>query len=88
VVLSYRYPRIALWVLLIYLPFAGTITYWIGNDHPLFHFAKDGFYIPAAIAIFIQLKRQQLPILILPQLKIPLMFLLAIALGTLSVRQW
>jgi hypothetical protein len=83
VVFSSRYPRIALWVLLIYLPFAGTIIYWIGNDHPLFHFAKDGFYIPALIAILIQLKRQQLPIIILPQLKIPLMFLLAIALGTL-----
>jgi hypothetical protein len=83
VVLSYHYPRLALWVLLIYLPFAGTIIYWIGNDHPLFHFAKDGFYIPALIAILIQLKRQQLPILILPQLKIPLIFLLAIALGTL-----
>lgn len=83
VVLSYRYPRLALWVLLIYLPFAGTITYWIGNDHPLFHFAKDGFYIPAVIAIFIQLRRQKRPIIILPQLKIPLMFLLAIALGTL-----
>ena len=83
VVLSYRYPRLALWILLIYLPFAGTVSYWIGKDHPLFHFAKDGFYFPALIAILIQLKRQKLPIFVQPQLKIPLMFLFAIALGTL-----
>ncbi|MGB3404331.1 MAG: hypothetical protein WBA77_16720 [Microcoleaceae cyanobacterium] len=83
VVLSYQYPRTALWLLLLYLPFAGTVSYWLGNDHPLFHFAKDVFYFPALIALLIQLKQQRSPIIVLPQLKIPLMFLFAIALGTL-----
>ena len=83
VVLSYRYPHTALWLLLVYLPFAGTVSYWLGNDHPLFHFAKDGLYFPALVALLIQLKRQHLPIVVLPQLKIPLIFLLTIAIGTL-----
>src|SRR6476646_3476493 len=30
--LSFRYPREAMWGLLIYLPFGGTITYAIGNS--------------------------------------------------------
>ncbi len=81
--LSYRYPRQALWVFLVYLPFAGTITYWIGDDHPAFHFAKDGLYIPALIALLIRLKRQRSRLIIPPQLKWPLLFLLAIALATL-----
>ncbi|MGB3534739.1 MAG: hypothetical protein WBA13_14640 [Microcoleaceae cyanobacterium] len=83
VIFSYRYPGSALWLLLIYLPFTGTIIYWISNDHPLSHFAKDALYLPAVIALFIQLKKQKSPIIVLPQLKIPLIFLSAIALGTL-----
>ncbi len=81
--LSYRYPRQALWFLLIYTPFAGTIIYWVGNDHPFFHFAKDGFYFPALIAIIKIARKQHLPLIIPPSLKIPLFSLLSIAILTL-----
>ncbi|MGB3510875.1 MAG: hypothetical protein WBA93_16910 [Microcoleaceae cyanobacterium] len=55
---AYKYPRKALWAFLIYLPFSGTVTYWIGNGSPLFLFIKDALYFPALIAL-IQEWRQQ-----------------------------
>ncbi len=60
-VLCYRYPRQGLWAFLIYLPFAGTISYWIGNDHFTFHLAKDGLYIPALIGLIIELRKKNYP---------------------------
>ncbi|MEL7038190.1 MAG: hormogonium polysaccharide biosynthesis protein HpsL [Cyanobacteria bacterium J06592_8] len=81
--LSYRYPRQALWFFLIYTPFAGTVAYWIGNDHPVFHIAKDGFYIPALIATVQTARQQHLPLIIPKSLKIPLFSLLGISILTL-----
>lgn len=80
---SYKYPRPALWAFLIYLPFAGTVAYWVGNDHAAFHLAKDGFYFPALIAIIRESRQKKFPLIIPTQLKIPLCLLLAIALLTL-----
>ncbi|EAW34081.1 hypothetical protein L8106_25735 [Lyngbya sp. PCC 8106] len=80
--LSYRHPRQALWVFLIYTPFAGTVAYWIGNDHPIFHLAKDGLYFPALIAIIQTARQQRLPLIIPKSLKIPLLSLFGIALLT------
>jgi len=82
--LSLRYPRWGLWGLLIYLPFAGTIIYWIGDDRPIFHLAKDFlFYIPALLGLFLGLIRDKRPIIIPKTLKWPLALLAAIALLTL-----
>lgn len=66
-VMAYRYPRLGLWLFLIYLPFGGTITYAFGNifsstdgriaftsGYPLFHLAKDFLYFPALISIFVR----------------------------------
>ncbi|MGL5081493.1 MAG: hypothetical protein ACRC8A_08395 [Microcoleaceae cyanobacterium] len=83
VALSYRYPFSALWIFLIYLPFAGTVAYWIGNDHFTFHLAKDIFYFPSLIALIKTLTSKQLPVIIPYQLRIPLGILLTIALLTL-----
>ena len=71
-VFSYRYPRLALWIFLIYLPFGGTVTYGIGNvfqavggkvtytaEYPLFHLIKDSFYLPALVSIVIYTKKLQ-----------------------------
>jgi hypothetical protein len=62
--ISYQYPKQGLWGFLIYLPFGGTVTYMIGavynavdskvaysSDYPIFHLAKDGFYLPALLAV-------------------------------------
>jgi len=65
--IAYGYPRLGLWAFLIYLPFGGTISYGIGSVYQavggevtynnsiyaLFHLAKDAFYFPALLAIFI-----------------------------------
>ncbi|HAN74912.1 MAG TPA: hypothetical protein DCQ51_10230 [Planktothrix sp. UBA8407] len=81
--LCWRYPRQGLWAFLIYLPFAGTISYGIGNDHFLFHLAKDGLYIPALIGLIFELRKKKLPLINPPQLKIPLLILFLIAIVTL-----
>ncbi len=64
VAIAYRYPRWGLWLFLIYMPFAGTVSYAFGSiyravggyvsysrDYAIFHLAKDAFYLPALIAI-------------------------------------
>ena len=57
-------PRQALWVFLIYMPFSGTITYWVGGGNALFQLAKDVFYIPALFGLILECSRKRLPILI------------------------
>ncbi|HAC63432.1 MAG TPA: hypothetical protein DCF68_07800 [Cyanothece sp. UBA12306] len=65
-VISYLFPRWGLLAFLIYLPFGGTMTYAIAGvfkavgggitfnkSYAVFHFAKDAFYFPAALAILI-----------------------------------
>ena len=81
--LSYKYPRLAIWGFLIYMPFAGTITYWVGGGNAIFQLAKDGFYFPALIALYREIKAKKLPFLIPPQLGPALNILLAVSLMTL-----
>lgn len=82
--LSYKYPYKALWVFLIYMPFSGTVTYALGGN-ALLQLAKDGFYIPAAIAIFQECQRKKQPFIVPKALQIPLAILLALCLLTLLV---
>lgn len=81
--ISYKYPRLALWGFFIYMPFAGTITYWIGGGNAAFQLAKDGFYIPAAIAFYQECKRKKLPFVIPPKLVPALNILLVVCFLTL-----
>ncbi|VXD24688.1 conserved membrane hypothetical protein [Planktothrix serta PCC 8927] len=76
--MSYLYPIAALWGFLIYLPFNGTVTYWIGGGSPIFQLAKDGFYIPALVALYQQWKSKNKPLIVPKSLKQPLMVLLAV----------
>lgn len=82
IALSYKYPRQALFAFLIYVPFAGTITYYIGNS-PILQLAKDSFYIPALIGLWQMCRKQRLPFIIPQAIKIPLFILLGICLLTL-----
>jgi hypothetical protein len=63
-VLCFRKPSWALWLFLIYLPFAGTMSYSVASvfqavggmvkfnqDYFFFQVLKDGFYLPALLAI-------------------------------------
>jgi hypothetical protein len=83
--LSFKYPRQALWAFLIYMPFAGTITYRIDpyGGNPLLQLAKDGFYLPALVGVIQYCRRERLPILIPKPLIPPLAILLALCVLTI-----
>ncbi|MEB3341028.1 hormogonium polysaccharide biosynthesis protein HpsL [Okeania sp.] len=81
--LSYKYPMLGLWGFMIYMPFAGTVTYWIGGGSPIFQLAKDGFYVPAIIAIGLWCKNTKNPFIIPKAMKNPLYILLGFCLVTL-----
>ncbi|MEG4325760.1 hormogonium polysaccharide biosynthesis protein HpsL [Microcoleus sp. herbarium5] len=81
--LSYKYPRQALWAFLIYLPFSGTITYAIGGGNAAFQVAKDAFYIPALIALIQSCKKKQLRLFIPKQMLSTFSILLMMAMLTL-----
>ncbi|MGK7945814.1 MAG: hypothetical protein AB4058_15235 [Microcystaceae cyanobacterium] len=67
-IFSYLYPRWSLWAFLIYLPFAGTLTYYVpgvvnkvgayvtynNTLYGILHLAKDVFYFPALLAIVLK----------------------------------
>ncbi|ABA20991.1 conserved hypothetical protein [Trichormus variabilis ATCC 29413] len=80
--LCYKYPRMGLIAFLIYVPAGGTITYYIGNS-PILQLAKDAFYFPALIAIWQACRKQKLPLIVPPAIRIPLFVLLGTCLLTL-----
>ncbi|MDP5337564.1 MAG: hormogonium polysaccharide biosynthesis protein HpsL [Nodularia sp. (in: cyanobacteria)] len=79
---SYKYHRLALFAFLIYVPFGGTITYYIGNS-PVLQLAKDSFYIPALIALWQTCRKQGLPLIVPKAIKTPLLILFGCCLLTL-----
>ncbi|NET42481.1 hormogonium polysaccharide biosynthesis protein HpsL [Okeania sp. SIO2B3] len=81
--LSFKYPILGLWGFMIYMPFAGTVTYWIGGGSPIFQLAKDGFFIPAMIGIGMWCKQTGNPFIIPKAMKNPLYLLLGFCLLTL-----
>ncbi|MDY7050788.1 MAG: hormogonium polysaccharide biosynthesis protein HpsL [Microcystis panniformis WG22] len=74
VVFSFMYPRMALWAFIIYVPFNGTIVYWLGGNQIL-QLTKDIFYIPALIALVLECRTKQLPIIVPKQLGITLLLI-------------
>jgi hypothetical protein len=80
--LSYKYPRVALFAFLAYVPFGGTITYYIGNS-PILQLAKDAFYFPALIAIWQMCRQKKLPLIIPPAIRTPLFILFGLSMLTL-----
>lgn len=83
--ISYLYPRQAMWFFLIYLPISGTVTYSVGGGNALFQLAKDAFYIPALIGMVLACKKAKQPILIPKQMMPTLGILLALSLLTLFI---
>lgn len=62
--LAFKYPRLGLWLFLIYLPFSGTVTYWssfvyqaingwvnYSSAYAWLHSAKDALYFPALLGL-------------------------------------
>ncbi|MEL4894723.1 hormogonium polysaccharide biosynthesis protein HpsL [Crocosphaera sp. Alani8] len=82
-VICYNYPRTALWAFLIYMPFSGTVTYWIGGGNALFQLSKDGFYIPGLLGLMQYCRRKRQAIFVSKPLLITLGILTTCALLTL-----
>jgi hypothetical protein len=80
--LSYKYPRQALFGFIFYVPFAGTVTYLLGGN-AILQLAKDGFYIPAVIALWQKCRKQNLPFIIPQGITKPLFILLGLCICTL-----
>ena len=80
--LSYKYPRQALFGFIFYVPFAGTVTYLLGGN-AILQLAKDGFYVPAVVALWQKCREQNLPFIIPTGIKKPLFILLALCICTL-----
>jgi hypothetical protein len=80
--LCYKYPRQALFAFVMYLPFAGTIIYMLGNS-PILQLAKDAFYVPVAIALWQTCKKQNQPFIFPKAIKTPLAIVFGCSLLTL-----
>ncbi|PSF38090.1 hypothetical protein C7H19_06355 [Aphanothece hegewaldii CCALA 016] len=84
-ILSFFYPRAALWMFLIYIPFNGTITYWVSGENPILQVSKDIFYLPALLGLIFECVRDKKPILVPRKLMPTLAFLLFYCLLVLFV---
>jgi hypothetical protein len=80
--LSYKYPRLALFAFVMYVPFAGTIIYYLGNS-PVMQLAKDAFFVPFAIAVWQTCKKENQPFLLPKAIKTPFLILFGCCLLTL-----
>ncbi|TVQ09587.1 MAG: hypothetical protein EA368_09130 [Leptolyngbya sp. DLM2.Bin27] len=82
--LSFKYPRQAIYGLIIYVPFSGTVVYALGGSGIL-QLAKDAIYIPALIGVIQFCRRTRQPLIVPPLIKIPLLVLLVLCSLTLLV---
>ncbi|MGP1387243.1 MAG: hormogonium polysaccharide biosynthesis protein HpsL [Thainema sp.] len=83
-VLSYKFPRAALYGFILYMPFSGTVTYTLSSSgSPVLQLAKDAFYIPACIAVFMLCVKQKQPFVIPKSIQVPLGILLTFCFATL-----
>ncbi|MGC1219874.1 MAG: hormogonium polysaccharide biosynthesis protein HpsL [Phormidesmis sp.] len=80
-VMSFKYQRLALYAFIIYIPFAGTVTYAVGGN-PILQVAKDIFYIPALIGVYQFCRKNRLPIILPKAIRPPLIFLLIVVILT------
>ena len=84
-VMSFKFQRLALYAFIMYIPFAGTVTYALGGNS-LLQIAKDVFYIPALIGVYQFCRKNKLPIILPETIKPPLIFLIiVVSITTLFV---
>ncbi len=80
-IMAFRYQRLALYAFIVYIPFAGTVTYALGGS-PILQIAKDIFYIPALIGVYQFCRKNRLPIILPKAIKPPLIFALIVVIVT------
>lgn len=69
--LSFKFPRYAIYGFIFYLPLSGTVTYALGGS-AILQLAKDAFFFPALLAVFLFCTKYKQPLIIPPSMKIPL----------------
>ncbi|MCW6035716.1 hypothetical protein K4A83_05440 [Spirulina subsalsa FACHB-351] len=82
-ILSFQYPRTAFILLLIYLPFAGTITYQVLSGNVGSTFLKDFLYFPALIGLINVHRKETNPVSIPKPLRWSITILFCFSLLTL-----
>jgi hypothetical protein len=82
ITLCYKNPLPALFAFVMYVPFAGTIIYLLGNS-PVLQLAKDAFYVPVAITLWQTCKKQKQPFIIPQSIKTPFLILFSCSILTL-----
>ncbi|MGK7943486.1 MAG: hormogonium polysaccharide biosynthesis protein HpsL, partial [Microcystaceae cyanobacterium] len=85
ILFSYSYPRTALWLFLIYMPFSGTVTYAIGGGNALFQLAKDVFYFPAFLSLLQDCKKKGKELIVSKPLMVTFLILVGCSLLTLLI---
>ena len=73
--LSFRFPRYAIYGFVFYLPFSGTVTYGIGGGSPILQLAKDAIFFPALLGVLIFCNKHKQPLIIPGAIKVPLIML-------------
>ncbi|MGK7929822.1 MAG: hormogonium polysaccharide biosynthesis protein HpsL [Microcystaceae cyanobacterium] len=82
---SYSYPRMALWLFLIYMPFSGTVTYSVGAGSAIFQLSKDAFFIPAFLGLLQDCYKKGKKLIVSKPLMVTFIILCGSALLTLLI---
>lgn len=81
-ILSFKYPRYAIYAFVFYVPFGGTVTYALGGN-ALLQLARDAFFIPAVTSVIQFCRKTKQPILLPQGLKMPMTGLMTVAAITM-----
>jgi hypothetical protein len=80
--MCFKYPRQAIYAFIIYVPFGGTVVYALGGSS-LLQLAKDAFFIPALIGVFLFCRKNKQDFILPKAIKIPLVILLTVMMATM-----
>jgi hypothetical protein len=80
--MCFKYPRQAIYAFIIYVPFGGTVVYMLGGSS-LLQLAKDAFFIPALIGVFLFCQKNKQDFILPKSIKIPLVILLTVMMATM-----
>lgn len=80
--MCFKYPRHAIYAFIIYVPFGGTVVYALGGS-ALLQLAKDAFFLPALIGVFLFCQKYKQDFILPKLIKIPLFIVLTVMMATM-----
>ncbi|MBE7380034.1 MAG: hypothetical protein F6J95_001315 [Leptolyngbya sp. SIO1E4] len=81
-ILSFKYPRYAIYGFIIYLPISGTVTYGLGGN-AILQLAKDAIFFPALFGVVLFCRKYKQALIIPQVIKIPLLILFTFLMAVL-----